>query len=182
MFQVPVGKQFMVKQEGFINKVRKMFRDWRERSSFYKQSEHSELETKYRRHQTWRDIKNFSRSLWDETKISRRLESVLRKRTRTGEAERVQRGKEKIHERNIRLSKLSDSKGYSDLVKFWQKCERLAYMGLRHPELRVDKHSLDYYIGYQNGILSNIEDNRRFFEDAVFSIEKEALKENEEKK
>ena len=55
-------------------------------------------------------------------------------------------------------------------------------MGLRHPELRVDKHSLDYYIGYQNGILSNIEDNRRFFEDAVFSIEKEALKENEEKK
>jgi hypothetical protein len=158
-----------------------MLRDWSERSSLRKQSGYSKLEVEHRRHQTWRSIRDFSRSFWDETNVSRRLESVLRKRSREGEVERVQRAKEKIRERNIRVSRLSDSKGYSDLVKFWQKSEQLAYMGLRHPELRREGHSVEYYIGYQNGILSNIEDNRRFFEDAIFSIEKEVLEENKNK-
>lgn len=46
-------------------------------------------------------------------------------------------------------------------------------MGLRHPEFRTDKHSMEYYIGFQNGLLSNIEDTRKFFEDSVFGIERE---------
>lgn len=58
-------------------------------------------------------------------------------------------------------------------------------MGLRHPEFRTDKHSVEYYMGFQNGLLSNIEDTRKFFEDAIFGVEKEAQlaeQENKDKK
>ena len=164
------------KGKGFFSWVREMFGNWKKRRAFRQHEKYSQLETEHRRHQAWRNINRFARGFWDETNVGRRLEKILRKRTRAEETEKIQRAKEKTHERNSRVAKLCDTPGYRDFVTFQQKCERIAYMGLRHPELRTDKHSMDYYIGFQNGLLSNIEDNRKFFEDAVFGIERESLK------
>lgn len=173
----------MVKKEqkGFWNSMRKMFGDWKKRSPFHKQSKHSDLEAKHRRLQTWRSVGNFCRGLWDEANVPRRMESFLRKRTRAKEDDRLQEAKEKTYQRYTRLSRLCDAEGYSDLVKFWKQWERTAYMALRHPELRKEGISMDYYIGFQNGILSNVEANRKTFQDAQFAIIKEESKEKEEK-
>lgn len=169
------------RNKGIFNKMREVWGNWRKGRSVYEREGHSELEAQHRRQQTWRNIGEFGRSLWNETNVSRRLESLLRKRSRAEKDERVREAKERIHERNVRVAKLTDSKGYSDFVKFQQKAERLAYMGLRHPEFRKsDNHSLEYYIGFQNGVLSMIEDDRKFFEDAVFGVEKEVQQAEEE--
>jgi hypothetical protein len=167
--------------KNWFTKVREMFWHREKRDSVSESERNSELEAKRRRHQTWRNLGNFTRSLWNEAKISRRVESSLRKRLREKEDGRIQEAKERVYQRNLRVSKLCDSEGYSDFVKFLQKCEKIGYAALRHPEFRKgdNQQSLDYYMGFQNGLLSMIEDSRKFFDDAIFMVEK-ATQENEE--
>lgn len=168
------------RNKNIFSKMRDLFWNWKKRGSISESERNSELEAEHRRHQTRRGIRNFCRGLWNEANVSRRVESSLRKRLREKEGERIQRAKEKVHERNSRVTKLCDTPGYKDFIKFKQKCESIAYMGLRHPELRNDKHTLDYYLGFYNGILSNIEDDRKFFQDALFNKAKEEREAEEE--
>lgn len=165
-----------------FSKMRKMFGNWYKRSPFYKQSGYSDLEAKRRRLITRRSIAEFTKHLWNEAPFERRMERLLRKQSRKGKIERVQKREEKANKRNARLARFCGTKTHRELVSVWQQWEKTAYLGLRHPELKKEGVSLEYYLGFQNGLLSNIEANRKLFDDAKVAVYKAEQKKEEEAK
>ncbi len=158
------------KEKNFFNKVRDMFGNWYKRYTIHKSERDSNLEAEHGRFNIRRSIEQFTKQLWDEASIERRMEQILRKRSREGKVEKLQKGEKTVHQRNIRLSRFSGTQTYRDLVKAWQQWERIAYYSLRFPEQRKEGVSLDYYIGFQNGLLADIEANRKLFTDAQIKI------------
>jgi hypothetical protein len=101
------------------------------------------------------------------------MEPILRKRSREGKIEKVQTREKRTYQRNLRLSRFCGTKTFRDLTKIWQQWEAVAYMAVRHPEDKKEGMSLEYYLGFQNGLLSNIESNRKLFSDAQIEVFKE---------
>lgn len=170
------------KQENFFNKMRKVFGDWYKRYTIRKPKGDSNMEAEHRRLDIGGSLERFTKQLWNETSVQRRMEQILRKRTREGKDEKVQRREKKSYQRNLRLSRFCGTKTYSDLVKVWQQWEKIAYMALRFPEQRKEGVSLDYYMGFQNGMLADIEANRKLFSDSqivIFKEEQERKKDEE---
>ena len=57
--------------------------------------------------------------------------------------------------------------GYKLLQKWFEDIEGLAYYNLRTPELKPEGQSMEYYIGFNAGILYLIDTYRNIFKEAL---------------
>jgi len=180
-----MGKQLLDTKKLSKN-MRKLFRKRSKKKTIHKPKRNTELEAEHRRLNTRRSVKRFVRKFWDETNVSRKMERILRKRSRKEKAPGVQEKEERVYKRNARLTRFCNHEGYRDLVSILRSHENAGYFGLRHPEIRKDNASLEYYLGFINGKLSEIEDIRIIFRNAKMAVAKkvmeEKLKRQEQKK
>lgn len=142
--------------------------------------EHTDVEAERGRRIGTGDIERFTLRLWDTTSKLRTMERLLRKQSsRDSKGEGVPKKENTDAERNLRLKRLYEHKDFEIIKEVLMEAETYAYYGLRHPELKREEVTTDYYNGTLNGQLSLIEHIRKQFEDAVIKIEKQKIIENQ---
>lgn len=157
----------------------------------------TDMETEHGRCSTRRTIERKTGRLWSEKEIKGRLGRLLSKQpSRTREDEEVQRRQEEKHKRDTLIARLNRDEGFAVIKKVLIAIESDAYMNLRYPEKAKDIKvvegsngqprymndwvSLDYFIGRQDGRIETIEDIRNIISEAITSIEKTKMKEEQD--
>lgn len=143
--------------------------------------ENTQLEIEYGRRIFGGGHKERRFSFWSSKNDEGKVGRTLQPRVREEEVRRLQEIAERKSKRNILLYSATRRDDFNILKAFLQRAEDGAYSNLRHPEIKRDGISQDYFIGFQNGIIQLVEDIRSLYVQAAVDYHKEMKKIEEDK-